>query len=154
MNSKNEKFLKFEDFVNESELQDGDFDELNEATIEGYEYKFKFEGRDYIIKQGVDDKSIFGVKNKDGDWIAMTKGDLFDPKHSDMHRNEFIKFIQRGIKYFNVRNPVEVIDVKNSEWSKFFAYELAHKPGRLKKRYVVIKLHCGKAACKWLTRKK
>ena len=152
MNSKNEKFLKFEDFLNENGLQEEEI--VNEATIEGYKYKFKFEGKDYIIEQGTEDESIFGVKDKDGEWTAMTKGNLFDPENYEMNRNEFLEFLQRGIKYFNVRNPVEISDVRDSEWAKFFKFELKDKPGRLKKRYVIIKLHCGKAACKWITREK
>lgn len=139
------KFLNYEDFLNESQ-------ELNEKTIEGYSYRFNFEGKKYVIKQGKDDKSIFGIKGKDKDWYVMTKGNLFDPKVYDMDRNSFVEFIQKGIKYFNVRNPVEVDDVKNSEWAKFFKYELDKKPGRINKKYVVLKLHCGKAAAKWLTR--
>lgn len=143
----NDKFLGFDDFLNENEL--------NEGTIEGYQYKFKYEDKNYRILQGTDDKSIFGIKDKDGEWIAMTKGKLFDPSNYDMHRNEFLEFLQRGIKYFNIRGAtaVDARTVKESEWGKFFEFELNEKPGRLKKRYVILKLHCGKAAAKWLTRK-
>lgn len=140
------KFLDYNDFLNENDL--------NEGTIEGYKYKFKYSGKDYVIEQGHDDKSIFGVKDSDGEWIALTKGNLFDPENYDMDRNTFLEFLQKGIKYFNVRNPVDLNDVKESEWAKFFEYEIKEKPGRLKKKYVVIKLHCGKAAAKWLTRNK
>ena len=135
---------KFEDFLNEQRL--------DEDTIEGYKYRFDFEGDRYIIHQGTKDKTIFGVKNKKGEWEVMTKGHLFDPAENGMDRNEFVEFIQRGIKYFNVRNPVEVEDVKESEWAKFFDFEIKKRPGRIDKKYVVIKLHCGKAAAKWLSK--
>lgn len=146
MENKDIKFLGFDDFVNENEL--------NEATIEGYEYRFTFDGVKYKIVQGTEDKTIFGIKNKDGEWRVLTKGKLFDPANYDMNRNEMVEFLQRGIKYFNVRNPVTLDDVRGSEWEKFFEWELANKPGRLDKKYTVMKLHCGKAAAKWLTRKK
>jgi hypothetical protein len=136
---------KFGEYINEGKR-------IDEETVEGYQYHFTFEGDDYTIEQGTKDKTIFGIKGKDGDWLAMTKGHLFDPKEHDMDRDEFVKFIQRGIKYFNVRNPVEIEDVKNSEWAKFFDFELKKRPGRLKKKYVVLKMHCGKAAAKWLSR--
>ena len=135
---------KFEDFLNEQKIEEG--------TIEGYKYRFTFEDKKYFIEQGKDDKSIFGIKDKDGDWIVMTKGSLFDPAKHDMDRNAMVEFLQRGIKYFNVRNPVTLDDVRESEWKNFFDFELAKKPGRINKKYVVLKLHCGKAAAKWLTR--
>ena len=141
-----ERFMNYEDFLNENEVL------LTEGTIAGYKYRFKFEDKKYLIHQGKKDKSIFGVKDKDGDWIVLTKGHLFTPKHYDMTRNEMVEFLQKGIKYFNVRNPVTVDDVKSSEWSKFFSFELEKKPGRITKRYCILKLHCGKAAAKWLTR--
>lgn len=139
-----EQIPNFEDFSNE----------LNEETIKGYKYHFTFEDNDYTIHQGKKDKTIFGVKDKDGGWKAMTKGKLFDSSKNDMETSEMIQFIQRGIKYFNVRNPVEQKDVRESEWSKFFRFELKHKPGRLTKKYVILKLHCGKASCKWLSKNK
>lgn len=138
------KILNYEDFLNE-EL-------LTEETIEGYKYRFMYDGKKYVISQGTKDKTIFGVKGKDGDWIVLTKGDLFDPTNHDMDRNEFVEFLQRGIKFFNIRNPVEVEDVKNSEWGKFFDFEIKKRPGRINKKYVVLKLHCGKASAKWHTR--
>lgn len=131
----------FDDFLNE--------EHLNEDTIKGYKYHFNFEGKKYIIHQGTEDKTIFGIKDKDGEWSVMTKGNLFDPKTNDMEEKEFFEFIQRGIKFFNVRNPVEIDDIKESEWRKFFDYELKKKPGRLNKKYVVLKMHCGKAQSKW-----
>lgn len=128
---------------------------LNEGTIDGYKYHFNFEGKKYYITQGKKNKTIFGIKDKDsGKWKVLTKGDLFDPGKNGMERNEMVEFIQRGIKYFNIRNPVEIEDVKESEWSKFFKYELDNKPGRLNKKYVILKLQCGKAAAKWHTRDK
>ena len=128
---------------------------LNEGTIDGYRYHFNFEDKKYYITQGNKDKTIFGIKDKaSGKWKVLTKGDLFDPAKNDMDRNEMVEFIQRGIKYFNIRNPVEVEDVKESEWSKFFKYELDNKPGRINKKYVIQKLQCGKAAAKWHTRDK
>jgi hypothetical protein len=128
---------------------------LNEGTIEGYRYHFNFEDKKYYITQGTKNKTLFGIKDKDsGKWKVLTKGDLFDPAKNGMDRNEMVEFIQRGIKYFNIRNPVEIEDVKESEWSKFFKYELDNKPGRLNKKYVILKLQCGKAQCKWHTRDK
>ena len=128
---------------------------LNEATVKGYRYHFNFEGKKYYITQGKDDKTLFGVKDKDtGKWKVLTKGDLFDPANNDMDRKEMIEFIQRGIKYFNIRNPVEVEDVKESEWAKFFKYELDNRPGRINKKYVIMKLQCGKAQAKWHTRER
>jgi hypothetical protein len=139
------KILNFDEFLKES---------LNEETVEDYRYRFRFEGKKYFIDQGTKDESIFGVKGKDGEWKVLTKGSLFDPKKNDMEKDEFVEFIQRGIKYFNVRNPVEVEDVKESEWKKFFKYELDNRPGRINKKYVILKLHCGKASAKWHSRKK
>ena len=139
-----ERFMNYDDFLNENEIFEG--------TITGYKYRFNFEDKKFLIHQGKKDKSIFGIKGKDDEWIVLTKGHLFTPSHYDMNRNEMVEFLQKGIKYFNVRNPVTPDDVKSSEWSKFFRFELEKKPGRLTKRYVVFKLHCGKAAAKWLTR--
>ena len=142
------KLKNFDDFINENE-------ELNEDTIEGYRYHFDFDGKEYIIDQGKDDETIFGIKKKEGNgWLVMTKGNLFDPATNSMDRNEMVKFIQNGIKYFNVRNPVDAKDVRESEWKKFFAYELEHKPGRINKKYVILKLHAGKSAAKWLSKNK
>lgn len=138
------KLLGYEEFLNE--------DELNEETVEDYQYHFRFEGKRYTIHQGEKDKTLFGIKSKDGDWFVVTKGKLFAPDSHDKHKNEMIELIQRGIKYFNVRNPVEKEDVEESEWAKFFDFELKKKPGRINKKYVVLKLHCGKAQCKYLSR--
>lgn len=138
------KLKDYENFLNEEELLEG--------TIEGYNYRFKFEDKKYIIRQSNKDKNMFGIKNKDGGWFVMTNGHLFDPAHHDMDRNSMVELLQRGIKYFNVRNPVEPKDVKESEWAKFFKFELNKKPGKISKKYVVLKLHCGKAAAKWLSR--
>ena len=136
---------RFQDFLNEKKV--------NEDTLEGYEYRFDFEGDTYVIEQGTKDKTIFGIKGKDGEWDVMTKGHLFDPEENGMDRNEFVEFLQKGVKYFNIRNPVEVDDVKDSDWAKFFDFEIKKRPGRINKKYVVAKLHCGKAAAKWLSRK-
>lgn len=136
--------LDYEKFINEQEV--------NEDTIPGYKYHFDFEGDEYTIIQGKEDKTIFGIRKKDGEWRVMTKGRLFDPRENDMTRDEMTKFIQRGIKFFNVRNPVEIDTVKNSEWAKFFDFELKKRPGRINKKYVILKLHCGKAAAKWLAK--
>lgn len=125
---------------------------INEDTIEGYEYHFTFEGDEYTIDQGEKDKTIFGIKKKNGDWLVMTKGRLFDPAAHDKTRNEMVKFLQEGIKFFNIRNPVEVDTVKESEWAKFFDFEIRKRPGRINKKYVVLKLHCGKASAKWLSK--
>ena len=136
----------FIEFLNENEL--------NEDTVDGYKYHFTFEDKDYTIVQGKKNKTIFGIKNDKGGWKVMTKGHLFDPKehgHSD-DPNEFFQFIQKGIKYFNVRNPIELDDVKESEWAKFFDFEIKKRPGRINKTYVVLKMHCGKAAAKWLAK--
>jgi len=141
-------FRKFIEFLTEKE----ETSKIVEGTIEGYKYRFTFEGKKYFIQQGTKDKSIFGIKDKDGEWIVLTKGSLFDPNEHDMDRNSMVEFLQRGIKYFNVRNPVTLDDVRSSEWEKFFKFELNKKPGRINKRYVILKLHCGKAAAKWLTR--
>jgi hypothetical protein len=128
-------------------------DSLNEGTVEGYRYHFNFEGKKYYITQGKKNQTLFGIKDKEsGKWKAMTKGDLFNPSKNDMDRKEMIEFLQRGIKYFNIRNPVEVEDVKESEWAKFFKFELDNKPGRINKKYVILKLQCGKAQAKWHTR--
>ena len=140
------KILDFDGFINENSL--------NEGTIEGYKYHFRFEGKKYTVHQGEKDKTLFGIKDKDGEWYVATKGKVFDPKSNDMEDKEFFEFIQRGIKFFNIRNPVEVEDVKQSEWKKFFNFELKNKPGRLNKKYVVLKMHCGKAAAKWLSQNK
>jgi hypothetical protein len=130
-------------------------EKINEATVKGYRYHFNFEGKKYYITQGKKDKTIFGIKDKSsGKWKVITKGDLFDPGKNDMEKNEMVEFIQRGIKYFNIRNPVEVEDVKESEWSKFFKYELDNRPGRINKKYVIQKLQCGKAQAKWHSREK
>jgi hypothetical protein len=141
-------FRKFVEFLTEK----AETSKIEEGTIEGYKYRFTFEDKKYFIQQGTKDKSIFGIKDKDGDWIVLTKGSLFDPAEHDMDRNSMVEFLQRGIKYFNVRNPVTLDDVRGSEWEKFFKFELNKKPGRINKRYVILKLHCGKAAAKWLTR--
>lgn len=139
------KYVKdFNEFLNE--------DILNEDTIEGYVYHFTYEGNDYEITQGKKDKTIFGIKKKDGGWKAITKGHLFDPKHNDMDRNEMTKFLQKGIKFFNIRADVNVEEVRDSEWAKYFDFEIRKRPGRINKKYVILKLHCGKAQCKWLSR--
>lgn len=149
------QFLDYNQFINEGEESlDPKNEEINEDTVEGYEYHFNFEGKKYHIRQGKKDESIFGIKTKDGKWFCLTKGNLFNPEDKKMDLNEFIKFLQRGIKYFNVRNPVELEDVKNSEWSQYFDYEIKHRPGRITKKYVVLKMHCGKASAKWHARKK
>lgn len=140
------KILDFEGFINENSL--------NEGTVEGYKYRFNFEGKKYTIHQGEKDKTLFGVKDKDGEWYVATKGKMFDSKSNDMEDKEFLEFIQRGIKFFNIRNPVEIEDVKQSEWKKFFNFELKNKPGRLNKKYVILKLHCGKAQSKYLSQNK
>ena len=99
------------------------------------------------------DKSIFGIKDKKtGGWKVMTKGKLFDPDNHDMDRNTFVEFIQKGIKFFNIRGEVDASVVRDSEWDIFFKFELEKKPGRLTKNYVIQKLQCGKAAAKWITR--
>ena len=134
-----------EDFLNEKLIQ--------EDTIEGYEYRFDFEEKRYIIKQGTKDKTIFGIKNKDGGWYVLTKGHLFDPEEHGMDRNKMVEFLQKGIKYFNIRSEVDKETLEDSEWVKFFDFELKKKPGRINKKYVILKLHCGKASAKWLTRK-
>ena len=82
----------------------------------------------------------------------MTKGKLFDPANHDMDRNSFVEFLQRGVKFFNIRDEVNASLVEESEWGKFFKFEIKKKPGRLTKRYVIQKLHCGKAAAKWMTK--
>jgi hypothetical protein len=141
-----DKFKKYEEFVNESES-------LEEGTIEGYRYRFTLDGKKYFIDQGKKDKTIFGIRDKEkGGWKVMTRGHLFDPKTNDMDRNSFIEFIQQGIKFFNIRAEADASLVKDSEWAKFFKFEIKKKPGRLTKNYVIKKLQCGKAACKWLSR--
>ena len=141
------EFLNYDDFLNEEER-------IDEDTVEGYKYRFTFEGKDYVIHQGTEDKTIFGIKGKKKAWKVMTKGKLFDPASNDMDRNEMVKFLQKGIKYFNIRADVGVEEVKESEWAKYFDFEVKNKPGRINKKYVVLKLHCGKAACKWLSKNK
>lgn len=126
---------------------------LNEETVEGYEYHFTFDGDEYTIKQGTKDKTIFGIRKKDSkDWLVMTKGKFFDAQANGMDLKEMTDFLQRGIKFFNIRGEVDVEIVKDSEWAKFFDFELKKKPGRINKKYAVLKLHVGKAACKWLAR--
>lgn len=139
MNEDDEKFMDFDDF-------------LNENTVANYRYRFSFDGKKYFIKRGKKNKDIFGIKNDEGKWIALTKGNLFSPKKNGMDRNSFVEHIQKGIKYFNIRNPVTVDDVKDSDWRKFFKFEIEKKPGRINKKYVILKLHAGKAAAKWLSR--
>jgi hypothetical protein len=136
---------KFDEFLNEGMIE--------EDTAPDYKYHFKYEGKMHYIHQGKDDESIFGIKGKDGDWYVMTKGDLFDPAKNDMEKKEFLSFLQRGVKYFNIRGEVDINDVKDSEWAKFFKFELAKKPGRINKKYCVLKMHCGKASAKWHSRK-
>lgn len=141
------KFLNYDDFVNENAKM------IDEGTIEGYRYRFTFDGKKYFIDQGKDDETIFGVKDKKkGGWLVMTKGNLFDPSTNEMDRNAFVDFLQKGIKFFNIRGEVTPDIVKDSEWAKFFDFELKKKPGRITKRYCVLKLHCGKASAKWLSR--
>jgi hypothetical protein len=141
-----DRFKNFDDFVNESEA-------VEEGTIEGYRYRFTLDGKKYFIDQGKKDKSIFGIKDKKtGGWKVMTKGKLFDPDNHDMDRNTFVEFIQKGIKFFNIRGEVDASVVRDSEWDIFFKFELEKKPGRLTKNYVIQKLQCGKAAAKWITR--
>lgn len=141
------KFLNYDDFVNENAKM------IDEGTIEGYRYRFTFDGKKYFIDQGKDDETIFGVKDKKkGGWMVMTKGNLFDPAANEMDRNSFVEFLQKGIKFFNIRGEVTPDIVKDSEWAKFFDFELKKKPGRITKKYAVLKLHCGKASAKWLSR--
>ena len=132
--------LNFENFLSD--------DPINEDTVEGYEYHFTYEGNDYNISQGKKDKTIFGIKDKDK-WKVITKGKLFDPSANEMDRNEFVKFLQKGIKFFNIRSEINLDILKESDWAKFFKFEIHKRPGRINKRYVIQKLHCGKAAAKW-----
>ena len=141
------KFLNYDNFVNENAKM------IDEGTIEGYRYRFTFDGKKYFIDQGKDDETIFGVKDeKKGGWFVMTKGNLFDPTANEMDRNAFVEFLQKGIKFFNIRGEVTPDIIKDSEWAKFFDFELKKKPGRITKKYAVLKLHCGKASAKWLSR--
>ena len=144
----NLEILNFDEYLNENEDENSS---LNEDTIEGYTYHFDYNGKTYKIHQGKEDKTIFGVK-KDGKWKAMTKGDLFDAKKHSMTRDEMIKFLQKGIKFFNIRSQVDIDILRDSQWAKFFDFEIKKRPGRINKKYVILKLHCGKAACKWLAK--
>ena len=151
--------LSFDEFLDEEFFENIPFDELdesmeilNEDTIEGYKYHFTFEGTDYTIRQGKKDETIFGIKHE-GKWKVLTKGRLFDPRLHDMHKNEMTNFIQKGIKYFNIRGNVDVDTVKESQWAKFFKFEIAKKPGRINKKYVILKLHAGKASAKYWAKK-
>ena len=120
------------------------FESLNERL----KYNFSFNGHRYTIHQAKTNPSKFGIKDKDGEWEIYVRNTLFDHERHDMDPKEFLDFIQRGIKHFYILDPVTRDDVSNSEWKDFFKWELKHnKP--INKRYVVIKLHCGKANARW-----
>jgi hypothetical protein len=118
-------------------------DELNERL----KYHFSLDDVRYTIFQAKTNDTKFGTK-KDGDWDIYVKGDSFNPYVHDMEPKEFLKFLQRGIKYFNIRQDITHKDVADSEWKQFFKHELKHNEP-LNKRIVIVKLHCGKANAKW-----
>ena len=112
--------------------------QLNEAK-----YHFSYNHFRYTIRQSKDNPSKFGIKTKEGDWEIFTQDHTFDAKKHDMEINEFLDWIQTGIKHFNILGVVTRKEIAESEWKSFFRYELKHnKP--INKRYAVLKLQCGK----------
>ena len=111
--------------------------ELNEVK-----YHFDYNHNTYTIHQAETNKSKFGIK-KHGKWVLYVRNRIFDPKRFKMEPDEFLAWVQKGIKHFNILGEVTRKDVFESEWKKLFRHELKHnKP--INKKYVVLKLHCGK----------
>jgi len=115
-----------------------EWNELNEAA----KYHFDFEHTTYTIHQSKSDPSKFGIK-KDGKWSITARGRMFDPKKYDMKPKEFLAYIQRGIKHFNIIGTVDRKSVFESEWRPLFKYELKHNT-TFNKKNIILKLHCGK----------
>jgi hypothetical protein len=123
------------------------FEEWNQMD-ETEKYNFSFDHKRYTIHQAKTNPSKFGVKDKNGNWEVYVRDDIFDPKRFDMGDDEFLEYIQRGIKHFNILGEVTRKEVTESEWKQLFRYELKHdKP--INKRYVILKLQCGKRNAKW-----
>lgn len=117
--------------------------QLNETR-----YHFSYNNNRYTIHQAKTNPSKFGVKNKDGEWEVYVRNDIFDPSRFDMEDKEFLDWIQRGIKHFNILGEVTRKEVFESEWKDLFKYELKHNEP-INKRYVILKLQCGKRNAKW-----
>lgn len=111
-------------------------------------YNFSFDHKRYTIRQAKTNPSKFGIKDKDGNWEVFVRNDIFDPKRFDMEDKDFLDWVQRGIKHFNILGEVTRKEVFESEWKDLFKFELKNnKP--INKRYVILKLQCGKRNAKW-----
>jgi hypothetical protein len=115
----------------------------NQEKIFETKYHFSFNNYRYTIHQAKTNPSKFGIKDKDGEWEVYVRNEVFDPEHHEMDPDEFLEHIKRGIKHFTILGEVTRDDVFNSEWKDLFRYELKHKLP-INKRYVVLKLQCGK----------
>lgn len=116
---------------------------LNETN-----YHFSYNNHRYTIHQAKSNPSKFGIKDKDGEWEVYVRNDIFDPSRFDMEGKDFLDWIQRGIKHFNILGEVTRKEVSESEWKPLFKYELKHNEP-INKRYVILKLQCGRRNAKW-----
>lgn len=124
------------------------FDEWSEEVNESSKYHFSYNNNRYTIHQAKSNPSKFGIKDKNGEWEVFVRNEVFDPEHHDMEPKEFLDWVQRGIKHFNILGKVTRDEVFNSEWRPLFKYELKHKKP-INKRYVILKLQCGRRNAKW-----
>lgn len=124
------------------------FDEWSEEVNESSKYHFSYNNNRYTIHQAKSNPSKFGIKDKNGEWEVFVRNEVFDPEHHDMEPKKFLDWVQRGIKHFNILGEVTRDEVFNSEWRSLFKYELKHKKP-INKRYVILKLQCGRRNAKW-----
>ena len=111
-------------------------------------YHFDYNEFRYTIRTAHTNTSKFGIKDKHGDWEVYAKDDDFNPYTHGMKGSEMLTLIQDGIKHFTILDPVKFSDVRESRWRKFFRKELKHME-KINKRYVILKLHCGKRNALW-----
>ena len=124
------------------------FEEWSNEELNETKYHFHFDNKRYTIHQARTNPSKFGIKTKDGEWEVFVRNEVFDPEHHEMKPKEFLDWVQRGIKHFNILGEVTRKEVFDSEWKSLFRYELKHHR-MINKRYVILKLQCGKRNAKW-----
>jgi hypothetical protein len=124
------------------------YEEWSSESVNEAKYHFSFDNKRYTIHQAKTNPSKFGIKDKDGDWEVYVRNEVFDPENHEMKPKEFLDWVQRGIKHFNILGEVSRKEIAESEWKPLFSYELKHnKP--INKRYAILKLQCGKRNAKW-----
>ena len=120
---------------------------INEDLFES-KFHFNFDHKRYTIHQARTNPSKFGIKDKDGNWEIFVRNDIFDPKKFGMKSKDFLDWVQRGIKHFNILGEVTRNEVSDSEWKQLFNFELKHnKP--INKKICILKMQCIKRNVKW-----